>query len=76
LKLRTNYWAIFFLFLLLLGRFIIKPYALNALHFVWVSNALLLFFLGVYHSKWPVIIKQIDDMFYRILPNLNQQKNK
>lgn len=67
LKLRSNHWAIFFLLLLLLVRFIIGPYVLNALHFVDPSDALLLFFIGVYHSKLHVIIKQIDNLFYRFL---------
>jgi hypothetical protein len=68
LKLRTNNWSILFLLLLLAGRFIIGPYILKAFHFVWVSDALLLFFVGIYSSKWQVIIKQIDDIFYRLLP--------
>jgi hypothetical protein len=67
LKLNTNHWAIIFLLLLLLGRFIIGPYVLNALHFVDPSDALLLFFIGIYHSKLHVIIKQIDNLFYRFL---------
>ena len=74
LKLRTNYLSTFFLLLLLLARFIIGPYVLKALHFVWASDALLLFFIGLYRSKWQIIIKQIDDMFYRILPTLNKNQ--
>ncbi len=76
LKLKTNYWSVLFLLMLLLGRFIIGPYILKALHFVWASDALLLFFIGIYRSKWQVIIKQIDDMFYRILPTLTKNQNK
>jgi hypothetical protein len=76
LKLRTNYLSAFFLLLLILARFIIGPYILKALHFVWASDALLLFFIGIYRSKWQVIVKQIDDMVYRILPTLNKNLNK
>jgi hypothetical protein len=67
LKLRRNHWAIFFLLLLLSGRFIIGPYVLNALHFVDPSDAILLFLIGIYHSKLHVVIKQIDNLFYRFL---------
>lgn len=72
LKLRTNKWALFFLVLLLIGRFIVGPSVLNTLHFVRPSDAILLFFIGIYRIKWQVIVKQIDEIFYRFLQNLNQ----
>jgi uncharacterized membrane protein YjjP (DUF1212 family) len=74
LKLKTNHWAIFFLLLLLLGRFIIGPFVLNKLHFVYPSDAILLFFIGIYHSKWQVIIKQIDDLLYHFILTSTKKK--
>ncbi len=45
LKLNTNFWALLFLLLLLIGRFIVGPSVLNKLHFVRPSDAILLFLL-------------------------------
>jgi hypothetical protein len=70
LVLQTNALSAIFLVILIALRFIVGPMVLKAMDFVWVSDALLLFFVGIYRSKWQVIIKQIDDMFYSILPTL------
>ena len=76
LILKTNTWSVIIVVILIAMRFIVGPMVLKALHFVWVSDALLLFFVGIYRSKWQVIVKQIDDMFYRIIPTLYKNQNK
>jgi hypothetical protein len=76
LILQTNAWSVVIMIILIAMRFIVGPMVLKALHFVWVSDALLLFFVGIYRSKWQVIIKQIDDIFYRLLPTSNKNQNK
>jgi hypothetical protein len=74
LILQANAWSFVIMIILIAIRFIVGPMVLKALHFVWISDALLLFFVGIYRSKWQVIIKQIDDIFYRLLPTLNKNK--
>lgn len=65
IHLKSNWWALLFFLILFLFRLVISPYLLNALHMVHASDALLLFHMGVYRSKWQVIIKQVDEMVYR-----------
>ena len=65
LELRTNRLSIFFMILLLLTRFAIGPYILDLLQFVYVSDALILVFIGVKNTKWRLLVNQIDEIVYR-----------
>ena len=64
IELKTNHWAIVFLMLLILVRFIVGPYVLNKFHFVYVSDALALLYLGIKWTKWRIILKDIDSLVY------------
>ena len=72
--LQTNRWAILFLIVLAVVRFIVGPYILDALHFLHVSDALLLLYMGIYHRKMKVMVKQVDDMIYRFAQKSIQDK--
>jgi hypothetical protein len=76
LTLTTNRGSIVLLFLLILVRFIIGRHVLAYFHVIEISDALYLFFIGIYYTKWRVIIKQIDELYYQVLANLNKQKKK
>lgn len=65
IQLKTNRWALIFFMVLFLVRVVISPFMFDVLHLVHVSDALLLFHVGIYRSKWQVIIKQVDEMVYR-----------
>jgi len=70
LSLKSNRWSIVFLIVLITLRFIIGKKLLESFHVILVTDALYLFFMGIYYSKWKVIIHQIDNIYYRILKHL------
>ena len=76
LTLTTNRASIVLLLLLILVRFIIGRRVLESFHVIEISDALYLFFIGIYYTKWKVIIKQIDELYYQVLANLNKNKKQ
>lgn len=65
LVLKTSRWDLVLTFLLLFLRFTYGIAFLESMHVVWASDALYLFFIGVYRSKWKGMVKQIDEIIYR-----------
>ncbi|MGB5243152.1 MAG: hypothetical protein WBN16_10945 [Lutimonas sp.] len=76
LTLTTNRGSIVLLLLLIVVRFIIGRRVLESFHVIEISDALYLFFIGIYYTKWKVIIKQIDELYYQVLANLNKNKEQ
>jgi hypothetical protein len=76
LTLTTNRVSIVLLLLLIVVRFIIGRRVLESFHVIEISDALYLFFIGIYYTKWKVIIKQIDELYYQVLTDLNQKKEQ
>ena len=76
LRLTTNRVSIVLLLLLIVVRFIIGRRVLESFHVIEISDALYLFFIGIYHTKWKVIINQIDELYYQVLTDLNKKKEQ
>ncbi len=76
LTLTTNRGSIVLLFLLIFARFVIGRHVLAYFHVIQISDALYLFFIGIYYTKWKVIINQIDELYYQVLANLNKNKEQ
>jgi hypothetical protein len=76
LTLTKNRGSIVLLLLLIVVRFIIGRRVLESFHVIEISDALYLFFIGVYYTKWKVIIKQIDEVYYQVLANLKTNKEQ
>ena len=76
LTLTTNRGSIVLLLLLIVVRFIIGRRVLESFHVIEISDALYLFFIGIYYTKWKVIIKQIDELYYQVLTNFNKNKEE
>lgn len=73
ISLTNNFWSIVFLVLILLIRFVIGKSVLQSFNVVLITDALYLFSMGIYYSKWKVIIKQIDNLYYQILSKLKEK---
>lgn len=65
LVLKTSKWDLILTILLLFLRFMYGIAFMKSMHVVWASDALYLFFIGVYRSKRKGIVKQIDEIIYR-----------
>ena len=65
LVLKTNRWDLVLTILLILFRFVYGIAFLESMHVVWASDALYLFFIGVYRSKWKGMVRQIDEIAYQ-----------
>ncbi len=75
-KLRSNIFGILIYMLLLLIRLLLGPYILKSFHLVHISDAISLFFIGIYMSKWKVIMKQMEELIYRLVPGIVSGINK
>ena len=69
ITLKVSRWDIVLIVLLFLVRFFFGSKMLAFVHIVWVSDALYLFFIGLYRSKWKGIVKQIDEIVYKWASN-------
>ena len=63
--LTVSKWDIVFSIGLVLLRFVYGLTFLASMHIVWASDALYLFFIGVYRSKWKGVVHQIDEIVYK-----------
>ncbi|WP_289723840.1 hypothetical protein [Robiginitalea aurantiaca] len=52
-------------FLLLVFRYAFGKSLLENFHVVYTSDALYLFFIGIYYSKWRMVLKKIDEVIYQ-----------
>ena len=64
ITLLSSRWNILITLLLLLLRFVFGKSLLESIHVLWAADALYLFFIGIYRSKWKGIVKQIDEVIY------------
>lgn len=67
LSLSYNYWSILLFFVLVISRLIFGRRLLQYFHVDMVADGLYLFAIGVYYSKWKVIMLQIDNIYYELL---------
>jgi len=68
--------AIIVTLITLFVRFYGGNWALKLLHIVWYSDALYLFFIGLYIEKIIVMKKQIDELVYDYIINLKNETKK
>lgn len=61
----SNRWSLVLTILLLLFRFFVARQFLEMAHVVYASDAVYLFFIGLYRSKIKGLIFQIDEIVYR-----------
>ena len=74
LVLKTNRWDLVLTILLILFRFVYGLSFLESMHVVWASDALYLFFIGVYRSKWKGMVRQIDEIAYQWISKPDKTK--
>ena len=65
--LKVNKWDILITLTLLLLRFVFGLKILEHSEVFWASDALYLFFIGVYRSKLKGLVRQIDEIVYQRL---------
>ena len=41
---------------------------LKSFNIIWAGDALYLLFIGIYLSRWKAIIRQIDEIYYNLIP--------
>lgn len=75
ITLRVSRWDIVLIIMLFLIRLSYGSKILELVHIVWVSDALYLFFIGLYRSKWKGIVKQIDEIVYKWVSKNNMEIN-
>ena len=75
ITLNVSRWDIVLIVLLFLIRLSYGSKMLELVHIVWVSDALYLFFIGLYRSKWKGIVKQIDEIVYKWASKNNKEIN-
>ena len=64
-ELTTTVIYVLLTFLLIVFRYAFGKYLLENFHVVYTSDALYLFFIGVYYSKWRMVLKKIDEVIYQ-----------
>jgi hypothetical protein len=74
IKIRSNRWNIILTVILILLRFFFGKFLLESIHVVWVYDAIYLFFIGLYHTKLIIFVKQIDNIVYKELYKLKSSK--
>jgi Ca2+/Na+ antiporter len=63
LTLIKNRWSMVLLLVLLLIRFYLGRILLESIHILWVTDGILLLFIGIYYAKWKVLIRQIEELY-------------
>jgi hypothetical protein len=63
-QLKSGWLNLVITFILLSLRFFAGKYLLESFHVIWATDALYLFFIGIYRAKWKGILQQIDDLIY------------
>ena len=74
IMLKTSRWDLVLTILLVLIRFVFGVAFLDSLHVVWASDALYLFFIGIYRSKWKGVVRQIDEIVYQWIAKPDKTK--
>lgn len=67
ITLKSNRWSIALLLLMFVFRFFIGKQFLESFNTIWASDGILLLFIGIYHSKWNTLVKQMDELYYKLL---------
>ncbi len=76
IKLELGTSAVILTIITLFIKFFAGNWTLKMLHIVWFSDALYLFFIGLYYSKILIIQKQIDELVYKYLIKYRDASNK
>lgn len=72
ISLRTNRWSVVLLVLVIAIRFLLGKRILESFNVIWAGDAVYLFFIGVYYSRWKGIVRQIDEIYYRLIIRQNE----
>ena len=67
LTIESNQFAIFATIILISIRYFAGKIILDQFNVVWISDAILLMFIGIYYAKLKNIFKQIDERVYTYL---------
>ena len=65
LQLRSGWLSIILTLALLFVRFFAGKNLLESFHVIWATDALYLFFIGIYWAKWKGILRQIDELIFK-----------
>jgi uncharacterized membrane protein len=63
----SSRWNVLIILLLIFFRFIAGKWLLEELHVVWPADAMYLFFIGIYRTRWKSIVHQVDEKVYQFL---------
>ena len=58
-------WNVLLILVLIMLRFVLGSWILDKMHVAWPADALYLFFIGLYRSRWKSIVNQIDERVYQ-----------
>ena len=67
IKVRSNSWNIVVTLILFGLKYLVGKPILHSMHVIWATDAIYLFFIGLYYTKWRVIVAAIDDIIYEKL---------
>ena len=77
IKLTTNLLSLILLIFIIILRFFLGKTILESVNVAMVSDALYLFFIGLYYAKWKSLINQIDSFYYkRTINNYNTDSHE
>ena len=74
IELRKSLFYILLTLVLFVVRHFVGKTLLESFHVIWATDALYLFFIGIYRAKWQGILNQIDEMIYKYISNSNRQQ--
>ncbi|WP_276388384.1 hypothetical protein [Eudoraea chungangensis] len=63
-SLSSSSWNIIFTVLLVSMKLVLAKKMLHSLDVIWTTDAIYLFSIGIYFSKWKSIARQFDDLIY------------
>ena len=73
LTLSNNWFNVAVTLFFVLVRFYLGKLVLQSFHVIFISDAIYLFFIGLYYSKWRVVLNKIDTVIYNYA---NKKYNK
>lgn len=72
ISLRSNRWSLVLLAVVIVIRFLLGKQLLESFNVIWAGDALYLVFIGVYHARWKGIVRQIDEIYYGLIPRQDE----
>lgn len=75
-ELSTNVVYIVLTVLFIVIRWALAKTILEKLEVVYISNAIYLFFMGLYYSKWRLVMKKIDEVVYEFAEKKHMERKE